>query len=109
MGQKLALACHANLGAVAVEATYVPFDELGARPSTVPVVEAFPTAAMAVLSAPSRLPAAARSQKTDRYFECLIAGSAATLAGIEIADPLRSVTNHEARMAVVEPWLRRGT
>lgn len=109
LGQKLALACHANLGAVAVEATYVPFDELGARPSTVPVVEAFPTAAMAVLSAPSRLPAAARSQKTDRYFECLIAGSAATLAGIEIADPLRSVTNHEARMAVVEPWLRRGT
>ena len=56
---------------------------------------------MAVFSAPSSLPAAARSAKTDRYFESLVGGSDAALAGIELADDLRNVTNHETRMAVV--------
>jgi predicted RNase H-like nuclease len=101
VGQRLARACDANRRAVATDAGYVRFDELGSNRSNAPVVEAFPTAAMAVFSAPSSLPAAARSAKTDRYFESLIGGSDAALAGIELADDLRNVTNHETRMAVV--------
>jgi hypothetical protein len=101
VGQRLAGACHENLRAVATDAGYVRFDELGSKRTNAPVVEAFPTAAMAVLSPPSSLPAAARSAKTDRYFESLIAGSDAALAGIELDDDLRNVTNHETRMAVV--------
>jgi predicted RNase H-like nuclease len=101
VGRSLAMACETNLRAVAAAATYVPFDRLSAPLGEVPVVEAFPTAAMAVLSAPSSLPMASRSNKTDAYFESLMAGSSAPVGGIEITDDLRTVTNHEARMAVV--------
>jgi hypothetical protein len=63
----------------------------------------FPTSdgGEAVLSAPACLPTAARSVKTDRYFESVVGGSDAALAGIELDDDLRNVTNHETRMAVV--------
>jgi predicted RNase H-like nuclease len=101
VGQRLARACDANLRAVATHAGYVRFNEVGSNRPNAPVVEAFPTAAMAVFSAPSSLPAAARSATTDRYFESLVAGSDAALAGIELADDLRNATNHETRMAVV--------
>jgi predicted RNase H-like nuclease len=101
IGRALAMACHANLMAVAADAAYVPFDGFDASSPTVPVVEAFPTAAMAVLSAPWLLPEAGRSEKTDLFFEAVVERSDTSLAGVDIAAGLRTIINHEALMAVV--------
>jgi predicted RNase H-like nuclease len=101
IGRDLAEARHANLSAVAGMASYVPFDQLGSRRLLAPVVEAFPTATMAVFADPSELPATDRSDKTDRYFESLVSGADAGFCGVRLDADLRRVTNHEKRMAVI--------
>lgn len=95
------MACSETLQEVEHVAHYVAFDELGSRSAQTPVVEAFPTAALAVLVAPAALPLATRTKKSDRYFEYLVEQRGGVIGGVTLAPELRLIKNHDQRMAVV--------
>ena len=102
IGRKLAYACYETLELVNNRAGYVPFDQLASESAArAPVVEAFPTAAMAVLADPALLPLAGRGEKTDQYFEYLVESQNSPIGGVALAHELRTVRNHDQRMAVI--------
>ena len=62
--------------------------------------EAFPTTAMAVLVDPDRLPVTRRGNRSDLYFECVVASRRGEVGGLTLEPTLAGVTNHDQRMAV---------
>jgi predicted RNase H-like nuclease len=110
-GRGLTDAASRTLSEVATLARFVPFNRLKSPTvEHVSIVEAFPTAAMAVLEDPAALPQGRRGTKTDLYFQHVARKGA--LGGIVLTQELRSVRNHDQRMAlvcgVVAAWYSRG-
>lgn len=103
VGQKLASAARRTTAGVSGQSGYVPFRQLRMRTHhRTPIVEGFPTAAMAVLTSRASLPLA-RRRKTDKYFAALVPNSGHTIGGVSLSNALMPtvVKNHDERMAVI--------